>query len=241
MFETALFITSIIAGGVAAISGFGIGSLITPVLHLMVSTKLAVALVSIPHFIATAIRFWILRKFLDKRVFLGFGIMSAVGGLTGAVLHNYFETSALTLIFGSILIFSGLMGATNLSQKLRFHGITAWVVGCVSGVLGGLVGNQGGIRAGALLGFNMSKESFVATATATGLIVDMSRMPLYFWNENYNILSNFKWILIPTLGVIIGTFLGTKLLKHVSEKKFRQIVSILIFLLGAFMIYSSFS
>ncbi|PJE65732.1 hypothetical protein COU91_00220, partial [Candidatus Saccharibacteria bacterium CG10_big_fil_rev_8_21_14_0_10_47_8] len=177
--------------------------------------------------IATAIRFWMLRSHLDKLVLLGFGLMSAVGGLTGALLHAKFATPAITLIFGCILLFAGFMGASGLSEKMRFHGVAAWIAGGVSGALGGLVGNQGGIRSAALLGFNISKESFVATATAIGLLVDISRMPVYFWNEGHGILNNGKWIALSTIGVVAGTFLGTKLLKHLPERTFRRTVSAL--------------
>jgi hypothetical protein len=47
---------SILAGAVAAISGFGIGSLLTPVLSERYGIKAAVAMVSVPHLIGTAAR-----------------------------------------------------------------------------------------------------------------------------------------------------------------------------------------
>jgi hypothetical protein len=50
--------------------------------------------------------------------------------------------------------------------------------GAVSGVLGSLVGNQGGIRSLAMLGFDVPRRAFVATATAVGLIVDGARLPV---------------------------------------------------------------
>jgi hypothetical protein len=53
------------------------------------------------------------------------------------------------------------------------------VAGAVSGAFGGLVGNQGGIRSAALMGFEIDKQGFVATATAIALVVDIFRMPVY--------------------------------------------------------------
>ena len=55
---------ALIAGAVALISGFGIGSLLTPLLTLKVDAKLAVTAVSIPHFLATLIRFLKLRSYI---------------------------------------------------------------------------------------------------------------------------------------------------------------------------------
>ncbi len=235
--ELAVLVTAILAGGVASVTGFGIGSLVTPVLSLSLGTKLAVAVVSVPHLIGTAIRFFMLRQHVDKRVLLHFGIMSALGGLAGAILHATFATPALTLIFGIILLFAGFMGSTGLSEKMRFHGVGAWIAGGISGLLGGMVGNQGGIRSAALLGFAVSKETFVATATAIGLIVDGARMPVYFLSQHEALFQNSKWIVVAAAGVIIGTLLGTKLLTKLNQRTFRRVVSGLIFLLGAFMFY----
>ena len=52
-------LASLAAGAIAAVAGFGIGSLMTPLLAFVVGMKLAVAIVSIPHLVGTALRFWL--------------------------------------------------------------------------------------------------------------------------------------------------------------------------------------
>src|SRR5215203_5114141 len=104
VFLALLTAASVLAGGIASVSGFGIGSLLTPLLAVRVGTKLAVAAVSIPHMTATALRLWIMRKHVDRRLLLSFGLMSAAGGLTGALLHAYADSPALTIVFGGLLI-----------------------------------------------------------------------------------------------------------------------------------------
>jgi len=51
-----------LAGGIASIAGFGIGSLLTPLVASQYGMKTAVGAVAIPHFIATVLRFWRLRS-----------------------------------------------------------------------------------------------------------------------------------------------------------------------------------
>jgi len=68
IFQTILFIAAAIAAAIATITGFGIGSILTPLLAVRAGTQLAVAAVSIPHFFATALRFWRLRAHVDRRV-----------------------------------------------------------------------------------------------------------------------------------------------------------------------------
>lgn len=237
LFNAVLLIAATVAGGVASVTGFGIGSILTPLLAFQTGTKLAVAAISIPHLIATAIRFWMIRAHINRHVLFGFGIASAVGGLIGAILHSVFASSLLTLIFGALLLFAGFTGFTGLAQKMRLHGVTAWIAGGLSGGFGGLVGNQGGIRSAALMTFNLPKEALVATGTAIGIVVDLARMPVYLASESHDLLSVWHWIVYATIGVVVGTILGMKFLKHISEPAFRRVLGGFIFLLGVFMIY----
>src|SRR5258708_21730089 len=107
-FELAIGTAAVLAGVVASVAGFGIGSLLTPLLGVQLGTKLAVAAVSIPHVIGTAIRFWLLRGRVDRRIFLWFGLASAAGGLAGALLHAEASSRALGIVLGGLLAFVGV-------------------------------------------------------------------------------------------------------------------------------------
>jgi uncharacterized membrane protein YfcA len=236
LFGMIVAFVGVVAGVVAAIAGFGIGSLLTPLVALEVGAKLAVAVVSIPHLVATTLRFWMARAEVDWRVVKSFGLFSAGGGLLGAVLHVYASSRGLAIVFGVLLLFAGVMELSGLSYRMRFRGRAAWVAGAVSGALGGLVGNQGGIRSAALLGFDVRRESFVATATAIGLIVDAARVPVYLFTEGSSILRTWPLTAAATLGVVAGTVVGWHALRHVPERHFRRIVALLLLALGIAMI-----
>lgn len=236
-FMTIVLLAAAIAGAIASVAGFGIGSVVTPVLSLHVDTKIAVAAVSVPHFLGTAIRCWHLRKSIDRKVLMSFGITSALGGLVGATLYTWLKSPPLTLIFGAILIFAGCLGASGLNEKLHFKGAVAWIAGGVSGALGGLVGNQGGIRSAAMLAFELDKNAFVATATAIGLFVDTARMPFYFFSQHEEIMRIWPIVAVASVGVIVGTLLGMRLLTKLDERKFKRTVSAVILLLGFWMLH----
>jgi hypothetical protein len=138
----------------------------------------------------------------------------------------------LTVIFGCLLVLAGLSGLTGFSEKVRFPGILTWVAGGISGLFGGLVGNQGGIRSAALLGFKLEKEQFVATATGIALMVDVARVPVYLSVQWSQIASIWGYILIATVGVIAGTLGGKKLLEKIPRPVFNKIVSGIILAVG---------
>ena len=99
-----------------------------------------------------------------------------------------------------------------------------------------MVGNQGGIRSAALLGFQTTRVAFVATATAVGLFVDVARLPVYLWLESAALLAVAGWIAVASAGCVVGTFWGRQLLEKIPDHVFRRLVAILIFLLGASML-----
>lgn len=225
-----------LAGAIASVSGFGIGSLLTPLFALRMGTKLAVAAVSIPHVAATALRFWIMRKHVDRQLLWSFGLMSAAGGLAGALLQAYAESPLLTVVFGGLLLSTGMMELTGFAERLRFHGWVAWVAGAVSGVLGGLVGNQGGIRSAAMLGFDVPRQAFVATATAVGLVVDGARMPVYLITQGKEIATLWPVLSAAILGSAIGTLVGERILRRLPERTYRRTVGALVLALGVYML-----
>ena len=73
-FDSLVFAAALAGGVVAAVAGFGIGSMLTPALALQVDARLAVAAVSIPHALGTAFRFWLLGGRVDRRVLGSFGL-----------------------------------------------------------------------------------------------------------------------------------------------------------------------
>jgi len=235
MFETLVAIAALGGAVVASLAGFGIGSLLTPLLAARYGMKLAVAMVAIPHVAGTALRFWFLRRALDRHVLLTFGVTSALGGLTGAILHSWIGGRVLAYILAALLIFAGITGLLGIN--LKFGRAGAWIAGALSGLLGGLVGNQGGIRAGAMLGFDVPKESFVATATAVGLLIDGARVPVYLYTEGAHLEQVWGTIALATVAVLFGTLIGRLILGRIPDEKFKRIVSVLILLLGISMLF----
>jgi uncharacterized membrane protein YfcA len=233
------FIASILAGAIASIAGFGIGSILTPMLTNGIDMKLAVAAVSIPHFIATALRGWMLRAHINKKVLLQFGSFSAIGGLLGALLHDRATDPNLMYLFAALLIFVGISGLTGLAQRMNISPAWSPLAGIASGAFGGLVGNQGGLRSAALTGLSLEKEEFVATATAIGVIVDLARMPVYVFSQRESLLNLWFLIALLSVGCVIGTLAGKAVLLRLPERTFRITVYLLILALGLYTLISA--
>lgn len=230
--DAVLFVVAVVAGSIAAVSGFGIGSLLTPVLIVSMPTAHAVAVLAIPHAVATAIRWLRLRANVHKPTFAQFGVASAVGGLAGAALQSRLESPTLTIVLGVLLVVAGSTELVGRPLPLPQTGFWRLLGGVLSGLFGGLVGNQGGIRAAALLGFNLQPRQLVATATASALLVDAARVPIYLLSAGSVIADETRLWIVLSIGVTVGTFVGVPIVSRIPESVYRRLVGGLLLLLG---------
>jgi uncharacterized membrane protein YfcA len=237
IFLVIVFVAGILSGVTAAIAGFGIGSLMTPLLAAQLGVSLAVAAVSIPHAIATAVRCWRLRRAISWPIVRTFGVLSAAGGLLGALLYTRAGSRALEITLGILLVATAIAALSDWTRRWKPRGIVAQTLGFLSGLFGGMAGNQGGLRAAALLTFSLTPAAFVATSTAVGLAIDAARMPIYIWRAGPALLTVLAPIGVATAGVLIGTLWGERLLFGLSADTFRRVVGILIGVLGLWLIF----
>lgn len=235
-FLAILLAVAVASGATASVAGFGIGSLLTPLVATRVGVPAAVVIVAIPHAVATVLRAWRLRAAIDWGVMRSFGVASAIGGLAGALLYTRFSSRALTVILGLLLIATSLATLADLARRWHPGGWMSQLLGVLSGAFGGLAGNQGGIRAAALFAFSLAPAAFVATSTAVGVAVDAVRLPIYLLRSGPGIAGHAVPIAVATAGVVIGTILGERVLLGLAPATFKRVVAILIGALGVWLL-----
>jgi uncharacterized protein len=197
----------------------------------------AIAAVALPHALATAVRCWRLRRAIDTGVLRRFGLVSAAGSLAGALLYARLGGPALTRILGALLLCTAVINLAGWVRRWRPHGWMVWTLGLLSGVFGGIAGNQGGLRAGALSALGLTGTAFVATATATGLLVDAVRTPIYLYRAGASLGPMAVPIAVAAAGVLAGTIAGERLLLAMRPDLFQRVVAVLIGLLGIYLLW----
>jgi uncharacterized membrane protein YfcA len=227
---------ALVSGATASVVGFGIGSLLTPLIATRYGMASAVALVAIPHAVATAMRCWRLRASIDTTVLRRFGLLSAAGGLAGALLYSKLGSSTLTQILGALLILTAIAQLTQFAKRWHPDGPLVGALGLTSGFFGGVAGNQGGLRAAALSAFALTPAAFVATSTATGLLVDIARTPVYAWRAGAALLDAWFPIAIASGGVLLGTIVGERILLGMSRDTYARVLAMAILALGIWLI-----
>lgn len=225
-----------LSGGTAAVIGFGIGSLLTPLLILHLSPELAVAVVALPHLLATAVRYVRHAPAVDRTTFLRFGLVSAAGGLAGALLQAALNAPALLAVLGALLVATGVASLTGSFGGHRPSASAALGLGLFSGFFGGLAGNQGGLRAAGLLAFDLTPRAFLATSTAVALLVDLARTPVYLVRAGPRLWPLALPIAVAAAGCLVGTVWGERLLLRLSAPAYRRVVGVGVSAIGVWLL-----
>jgi uncharacterized membrane protein YfcA len=91
-----------------------------------------------------------------------------------------------------------------------------------------------------MLGLNVEREAFVATATGIALIVDIARIPVYLNSDADMLLKLCPTVLWATLACVVGTLLGAQLLRQIPKPVFRRVVgAVLVFAAVMLMVQAS--
>jgi uncharacterized membrane protein YfcA len=110
------------------------------------------------------------------------------------------------------------------------------VLGLLSGLFGGLVGNQGGLRAAGLLAFDLPPRAYLATGTAVALLIDAARTPVYVARAGSDIATLAVPIAVATAGCVIGTILGERVFLGMAPQRYRKVVAVAVGVLGIWLL-----
>ncbi len=230
-------------------SGFGLGTILTPIFMIFFPVDLAIALTGIVHFFNNLFKIVLVGKNADKSVLLKFGIPAVIAALVGAwlLLHipdakpllvyemfgRTFEVYPVKLIISILLIVFASMDLIPYFSRLQFHKSKLGLGGALSGFFGGLSGNQGALRSAFLIKAGLSKEAFVGTAVVVSTFVDFTRLGVYATRfTKSGLTDNLTLVLCATIAAISGAYLGNKLLKKVTLKSLQRFVAVLLIVIS---------
>lgn len=230
-------------------SGFGLGTLLLPVMGLFFPVHLAVAVTGIVHLLNNLFKGALLGRKADSGMVIRFGIPSVIGGFLGAwllaalvdvpVLHAWriggkvFEVTALKGIVGLLMILFALQELTAAGQRMQFSPRFLTLGGLLSGFFGGLSGHQGALRSAFLIHAGLDKTAYVATGVLIAIMVDLTRVPVYMTRfADGNLFQSWPLILTAVSCAFAGAYLGAKWLQKVTIGFVRMLVGCLILLIG---------
>jgi uncharacterized membrane protein YfcA len=228
-------LAAFLSAALTLMTGFGLGTILTPVFLIFYDVKIAILIVAVVHLSNNLLKISLFSRHINIDILKRFGILTLIGAFIGAFLQGKMDSSGVKILLGIILIFLGLKEATGFGEKLRLPQKIDFIGGFLSGLLGGFVGNQGAIRSAYLLNYNIPKETFVATAAIIASVVDVTRIPVYIFSNRDVLTDNGLLLLITTASAFAGTFAGKRFLQKISLKTFKIYIAAMIVIIGVLL------
>jgi uncharacterized protein len=234
---------ALVAAALTLFSGFGLGTLLMPIISIFFPIEIAVAVTALVHFANNVFKVGLLGKNAKKSVLIAFGIPAIFFAILGALTLTWLSSathvidysvlvwkmhvSPIKLVIGIIILSFVILELIPKFSTIAIEQRFLPIGGMLSGFFGGLSGHQGVFRSMFLIKADLSKEQFVATGVMLAVMVDIARLLIYGLD-----LSKFhiNWSLVSAASVsaFLGSYLGAKLLKKVTISAVQNVVSMLL-------------
>ena len=223
---------TLIASFVGTISGFGLSTVMLPVIVLYFPLPIALLFVGIIHAFSDLWKIILFKHAFDKKIILMFGIPGIIASLIGAKIVLTTPQTILLQFFGLILIAYVLIITFNSRFRLPHTPFYSGLGGVTSGFLAGVFGMGGAARSVFLTAFNFPKDVYIFATGAIGLIIDSGRLFAYYFG-GVKLEEQLVYGLIIFIPVsFIGAEIAKKFVDKVPQKLFRNVVALFLFLVG---------
>jgi hypothetical protein len=243
-------LTAFLVSGLTLFSGFGLGTLLLPVMAVFFPLDAAIALTAIVHLLNNLFKLALLGRHADKGTVLRFGLPAVLAALAGAelllwlshlqplfsyhLLGRPLQVMPVKLVVACLMVIFALFELLPRLSQISVARKYLPLGGLLSGFFGGLSGHQGALRSVFLLKSGLSKESFVATGVVISLMVDIPRIAVY--SLSFPLLQRgggLPLLAAAVLAAFSGAFLGNRLLQKVTLRGIQILVALMLLGLSA--------
>ena len=234
-----------LASGLTLFSGFGLGTLLLPVMAVFFPLDAAIALTAIVHLLNNLFKLALLGRHADRGTVLRFGLPAILAALLGAwmllrlshlqpllayqLLGHQLQVMPVKLVVACLMVFFALFELAPRWAAISVGKQYLPLGGLLSGFFGGLSGHQGALRSVFLLKSGLGKESFIATGVVISLMVDIPRLAVY--SLSFPLLQAGGGLPLLTAAVLAafsGAFVGNRLLKKATLRGIQIIVALML-------------
>ncbi len=263
-----LFLGAISAGLLGSLTGLGGGVIIIPLLTLGFGVPMHYAigasLISVIGTSSGAAVAFVKEGFTNMRIGMFLEIATTAGAIVGALVSGMLNPNTIGIIFASILLLTVILNLKgkpdhqeplvkgSLEEKLKLYGtfpdkgilksysarntVPGFFMMMFAGAMSGLLGiGSGALKVLAM--DNMMRLPFKVSTTTSNFMIGVTAVAsslIYFQRGEI-----IPVIVAPVLvGVVVGSFIGSKTLMVSKTKKLKTFFAIVITILSIYMMYN---
>jgi uncharacterized membrane protein YfcA len=242
-------VAAFLAGGLTLFSGFGLGTLLMPVVALFLPVDAAIALTAVVHLINNLAKLALVGRFAKRTFVFRFGIPALLASAGGALvlqrlsdlaplaryewLGRQFEILPVKAAIAALLIAFLYLEVREPDHQRQLDDRYLPVGGLLSGFFGGLSGHQGAFRSAYLVNARLTKEQFLGTSVVIACLVDLARLAVYGLSLSLLTAQASPLLLVAITGAALaGTVVAARSMHAVTLQAIRTLISVLLVLIA---------
>jgi uncharacterized membrane protein YfcA len=220
-----------VASTLAAVAGFGGAAILLPILVPIFGVRDAIPILTVAQLVGNLSRVWFNRRDLEWRVVARF----AAGGVPAALAGGFLFASAplkfLTRLLGIFLIAVVIYRHSGISSARRLPLRAFPLIGAVFSFLSALLGSVGPIMIPFFLAYGLVKGALIGTEALATVVMHVTKLVAY---GSTSVLTTAGLQLGLAIGaiMILGSFVGKKLLDRLPERLFVIVIEITLVVAG---------
>ncbi|MBD3414833.1 MAG: TSUP family transporter [Candidatus Aminicenantes bacterium] len=227
-----IILITFVAAVFGTISGFGISTLMVPVILFFYPLPVTLLFVAIIHFAGDIWKIIFFKRGIRWKLILSFGIPGIIASYVGASVVLNVSPDVMKRILGVFLLSYVLFLLSKKEWRIHPRTTTGVVGGSLYGFSAGVFGIGGAVRSAFLTAYNLPKEVYIFTAGFIALFVDITRITKYISGE-----QSLHSFLLVTLAVCVpvsflGAYVAKKVVDKVPPKRFRILIALFIGLMA---------
>jgi len=214
---------ALLASTLAAVAGFGGAAIMLPLLVWGFGVRDAIPILTIAQLMGNLSRVWFNRSELSFPVVRWFSTGAVPLAILGGIVFATAPAPALVRVLGAFLLLTVAYRHTPWGRRARL-GLRGFApLGAISGFISALVGSVGPFMAPFFLAYGLVKGAYIGTEALSTVVMHVTKLGVY---GSYSLLSVNSIVIGLAIGgvMILGSFLGKRILDRVPERVFPYII-----------------
>ena len=226
-----LAVVALIASTLAAVSGFGGAAVLLPALVAVFGVRDAIPILTVAQLIGNGARVVFNRRELRWPVVGWFALGAIPSGLLGGYLFATAPLSALTRILGAFLLFTVVWRHIRRGPPARPPLKSFALIGAGATFISALLGSVGPIMAPFFLAYGLVKGAYIGTEAMATVVMHVTKLVAYRETSVLRASSVLAGLALGPI-MVLGSFVGKKVVDRLSERVFVLIIETVLVVAG---------
>lgn len=228
MLYVAIIISTLLAGFIQGVSGFGAGIVFMSIIPYFLSVISSATISNCMSVFLNVMMTYYYRKSIKMNLLLVPSIFFILGGTISILFVTKINTDFLKLFLGIFLIVLAVYFILFSNKiKIKANILTMFICGFISGICDGLFGIGGPLMVLFFLSLTHSKEEYLGTISMFFLIVCTYNMILRIFRGIFTI-SLLPYAILSIFMVFIGLQIGNRVVCKIDDQLLKKLTYVLI-------------